>query len=57
VISAYKETKMPETARYIQLLMIAKALAKVEMYDNPVFKLLFQELKHIMLLLTTNKES
>ena len=34
--------------RYLQLLTLSRTLAKVENYENPIFPLLFKELKHII---------
>jgi hypothetical protein len=35
--------------RYLQLVTLSRTLAKVENYENPIFALLFKELKHIIL--------
>lgn len=50
-----KGLQISETAsNYGQLLMLAKALAKADHYDNVIFELLFKELKHIMMFNSTN---
>lgn len=43
-----KTTKIPEGNRYLHLVLMCKALAKIENYDNKVFDTLFKDLKLIM---------
>ena len=46
---------MNETARYTQLAIVAKALAKIEKYDNVVFATLYKDLKQMMMISSSAK--
>lgn len=43
--------------RYLLLVTLSRTLAKVENYENPIFALLFKELKHIILFNQLNQRS
>lgn len=43
-----KHAEHEKGQRYLQLLSLSRTLAKVENYENPIFALLFKELKHII---------
>jgi hypothetical protein len=43
--------------RYLLLVTLSRTLAKVENYENPIFALLFKELKHIILFNQLNQKS
>jgi hypothetical protein len=43
-----KHAEHEKGQRYLQLLSLSRTLAKVENYENPIFPLLFKELKHII---------
>ena len=54
-LDAYNSKRVPEGLRYTQLLMMCKALAKIESYDNKVFDTLFKDLKLMMVFNNGNR--